>query len=152
MTDFFRERTLVAKRDVRCPECKTMIARGTSYVRESQRDGKRIFHAILCQPCKAFADRYVASMQLCSAINADEECFLYGSLIDEAVEFLGYDVPEGQKLAATREAVLALFDGFDAAEREERARERERARQDRARRDALLAERISSFPSACGMT
>jgi hypothetical protein len=149
--DFIRERTIVEKRDEICPECKTVIPRGTRYMRESQRERGKTHNAILCEPCKIFADRYVVSMRLCSAINADEETFLYGSLLDEAAEFLGYDVPEGQKRPESREAMLTLFDAFDAAERAERAREREQARAARERRDTRVEQSADLIPGARGM-
>jgi hypothetical protein len=132
VSDFQTSRTVRARRARSCPECRQTIQVGERYSREAGRWDGDFYTAVMCRPCQEFADRYVSSMRVCSALNYDEVAYTFGSIIEEAAEFIGYTRPSGQPLPAVRDAVMALFDEFDEAERAYRARERDEARKAKA--------------------
>ena len=152
MGDFQTEKVITARRQRRCPECGTPILPGQQYAKETGSWDGDFYSAVMCMPCKAFADRYVKSMRRSSMLNADEVSFTFGDIINEAAEFAEYDRPEGQTLTGTRAAVMAMFDQIDADERAYQARERENARKARASAERWEQHQHFSRLIARGMT
>ncbi len=132
MSDFQNTKVTTARKARICPECRTEIALGQKYAKESGCYDGDFYNAVMCLPCKAFVDRYVQSMQLCSALNWDECTYTFGDIINEAAEFVDYKAEPRQPYAQTRDAIMALFDEWDAGERAEQARERENAKRAKA--------------------
>lgn len=151
MSDFQSEKVVTARRQRGCPECGTQILPGQRYARETGCWDGDFYSAVMCLPCKAFADRYVESMRLCSSLNADEVSYTFGDIINEAAEFASFDRPEGQTLTGTRAAVMAMFDKIDADERAYQIRERENARRARAAAARQHAEVLASLRMLRGM-
>lgn len=151
MSDFQTEKVVTARRERACPECRTPILSGQRYAKETGRWDGDFYSAVMCLPCKAFADRYVESMRRCSAMNADEVSYTFGDIINEAAEFAEFDRPDGQSLPATRDAVMAMFDKIDADERAHQARERENARKARASAERWQRHRTASLRMLRGM-
>lgn len=151
MSDFQTEKVVTARRERACPECRTLILPGQRYAKETGCWDGDFYSAVMCLPCRAFADRYVESMRLCSALNADEVSYTFGDIINEAAEFAEFDRPDGQTLAGTRAAVMAMFDQIDANERAHQIRERENARRARAAAARRHAEVLASLRMLRGM-
>lgn len=128
MSDFQTSKVVTARKARRCPECRQEIAAGQQYAKETGCWDGDFYSASMCMPCKAFTDRYVQSMQLCSSINWDEVSYTFGDIINEAAEFLDYKAEPRQLFAQKRDAMMALFDEWDAGEKAWQARERENAR------------------------
>lgn len=144
MGDFQDSRIIKARKARACPECRGEIAVGQAYCRETGRWEGDFYTRIRCMPCHAFVERYVASMRANSSLNWDEVAYTHGDIIHEAARYVEYKIKPRQPLAEVRDAVMALFDGIDAAEREWRARDRENARRAKA---VAKRQRENSFAS-----
>lgn len=151
MSDFQTEKVITARRQRGCPECGSQILPGQRYAKETGCWDGDFYSAVMCLPCKAFADRYVLSMRRCSMLNADEVSYTFGDIINEAAEFAEFDRPDGQSLPASRDAVMAMFDQIDADERAYQIRERENARRARAAAERRHAEVVASLRMLRGM-
>lgn len=151
MSDFQTEKVVTARKQRRCPECSGQIQAGARYAKETGCWDGDFYSAVMCLPCKAFADRYVKSMRRSSMLNADEVSYTFGDIINEAAEFAEFERPEGQSLPAVRDAVMAMFDQIDADERAYQIRERENMRRARAAAARNHAEVLASLRMLRGM-
>lgn len=142
MSDFQYRRTVVSRKSRHCPECRSEIPSGTRYSRETGRWEGDLYSAFMCLPCRAFTERYVTSMQHCGSLNGDEVSYTFGSILEEAAEYLDHRIAEGTPYPEVRQSLMALFDPFDEAERAYRARERDNARRARRRSMNLAVSRL----------
>lgn len=127
MADFWTTTRQRSRLDRKCPECSETIRAGDVYVREAGACDGDFFSGFMCEPCRAFADRYLNTLRLSECVNPDEVTYCFGEMLCEAAEFIGYRWSEGHDAltpAARREAMLPLLDEIDEAERKERERVR----------------------------
>ncbi|KQT60000.1 hypothetical protein ASG52_19945 [Methylobacterium sp. Leaf456] len=143
MGEFWTTTRRRSRMDRTCPECGEVIATGQTYVREVGASDEGFVSGLMCEPCHAFADRYLASLRLSGCVNWDEVTFQYGALLDEAAETIGFlwsPDYDGLTPAERRTAMLPILDECDEAERKERARIRAlRKASDPSARPAPLA-------------
>lgn len=146
MGDFWRTTRPRSRTDRICPECGEPIPAGAIYVRHAGVSDGDMISAFQCEPCDAFAERYLVSLALSEILNFDEKTYQFGSLLSEAAEFTGYlwsNSIDDQTPAQQRDAMLPLFDQHDEAERkhqEDLRALRERAQKTPAGRAALQKE------------
>lgn len=142
MTDFMTTATPKARKAHRCPECEATIQPGERYARIAGSSDGDFFAAIQCLPCHAFGERFMASLELSSALNWDEKTYQFGGMLDEAAEHLGAFRAEDrdeQTWPQRRDIMMAMFDEADEAERAYQKRERELRRAARERAASLSA-------------
>ena len=137
MTDFHTTTTPKARKAHTCPECGTTIQPGERYARMAGSYDGDFVSAIQCEPCRAFGDRYLTTLTLSACLNWDEKTYQFGDMLNEAAEFLGFLWDDGHDRMTRpqrRDAMMAMFDDADKAERAEQKREREllRVARDRA--------------------
>lgn len=147
MGDFCTTRTVTARKTRQCPECHQTIQPGESYTKHAGSWDGDFFSAVQCQPCTAFGDRYMKTLQGCGFLTWDEKTYPFGSMIEHAAEMLDFDLDTKPTWPERREAILALFDGFDEAERAYWKRERE----NRKRAEAAQLRRISASLASISM-
>lgn len=146
MGDFWRTTRPKSRTDRVCPECGEPIPAGAIYVRHAGVSDGDMISAFQCEPCDAFAERYLVSLALSECLNFDEKTYQFGSLLDEAAEFTGYlwsTTIDNQTPVQRRDAMLPLFDQHDDAERKYQADQRAlraKARELSAARAALQKE------------
>lgn len=131
MGDFQTTTHPKARKARQCPECEEVIQPGDRYARIAGSYDGDFISAIQCERCCVFGDRYLKSLDLCTYLNWDEKTYQFGSLLDEAAEHLGLFRAEDrneQTWGQRRDAMMAMFDAHDAAEREEQRRDREQAK------------------------
>jgi hypothetical protein len=140
MGDFMTITTPKARKARPCPECGATIKAGERYARIAGSSDGDFFAAVQCLPCQAFAERFMASLDLSSALNWDEKTYQFGGMLDEAAEHLGAFRAEDRDEQAwpqRRDAMMAMFDEADEAERAYQKRERELRRAARERAATL---------------
>lgn len=142
MSDFQATTTPRSRKARICPACRAEIGVGQKYRREADHYDGAFYVAIMCEPCGAFMDRYVESMQCASFLNWDECTFTFGDIINEAAEYIGHESERGESLSAIRDAILPLFDDFDKEEREYRRKEAAQRREAAIRQAEYAADRL----------
>lgn len=152
MSDFHVTFRRKSRKERRCPECGTTIHKGERYVRHAGCTDGDFFDAIQCVPCNAFAKRYLASLSIASHLNWDEKTYHFGSLIEEAAEHVGFDWDAAKTMPARRDAIMAMFDRFDADQRAYQDREREIRRKARASAERWKLHKAASQLIARGMS
>lgn len=143
MSDFQTTTHPKARKARRCPECDETIQAGERYARIAGSYDGDFITAIQCEPCCAFGDRYLKSLDLCKHLNWDEKTYQFGSMLDEAAEHLGQFRAEDrdeQTWAQRRDAMMALFDAHDEAEREQQKLDREQIKAAKERAAAQMRD------------
>lgn len=145
MGDFQTTKIVKSRKERVCPECRETIEIGQKYAKEVGCYDGDLYSAIMCVPCKEFADRYVTSMQRSSSRTWDEVTYTFGDIICEAAEFVDYKAPPRQPRPLMRAAILAQFDEFDRQEKEYQKRERENARRAQEHQQRWFLHRSASI-------